>query len=95
MAVPVRDDFHFCRASARGVVALGRLQEALVEEAVLPLRIAGLLQVMLADIEGAAGDGVDVRGGVALCPIFAATVTRENDAGRREVVKRTWEYGRT
>lgn len=43
MAVPVRDDFHFSRASAGSVVALSCLQQPLVEEAVLPLRVAGLL----------------------------------------------------
>lgn len=82
VAMPVRDDFHFSGASAGSMVALGCLQQPLVEEAVLPLRVTGLLQVMLANIEGAAGDGIDVRRGVALCPVFAETVTRENSDDR-------------
>ncbi len=61
------------------MVALGRLEEPFVEEAVLSLRVAGFLQVVLAYIKRAAGDGINVRGGVALCPVLAATVAREND----------------
>ena len=72
MAVPIRHNFDFGRAATSTVIALESLQQALVEEPVLPFRSTWLLQVMYTHVQRAPGLRIDVG-----CRITLGSGTQE------------------
>lgn len=70
MTMAIRYDLDFFHIPTRIMVRLVRLENTLVKETIVVLRVAAFLDVMDANVERETGVAIDIWASVALLPVI-------------------------
>lgn len=84
MAMAIRYNLDFFHIPTRIMVRLVRLENPLVKETIVVLRVAAFLDIMDAYVERETGVAIDVWAGVTLLSVIFANINLKEDSIERK-----------